>query len=100
MVEGEFDRFVFAKAVRFSHGQFCLVVETLNDAGGNRAFGMKPVEQQRAMLSQAAGYLLHRLQPRSHHALAPLVEKTPGPDRRLVLPKSLEVFAMQIGPYT
>ena len=49
MIQSEFDRFVLAKAVRFSHGEFGFVVETFDDAGRNRAFGSEPVQQQRPM---------------------------------------------------
>ena len=99
MVQRQFDRLVFAKAVRLSHGQFRFVVKTLDDAAGNRAFGPEPVEQEFPVRTQAAGDLLQRLQPGTHDPRAPLVEEAAGPSGRLVFPEALKVFAMQVCPH-
>jgi len=42
----EFDALWGAKAVRFSDGQFRFAIESFDNAGGNRAPGVKPIEDQ------------------------------------------------------
>ena len=71
VIEGDFNGRVGAKAVRFSHRQFCFVVETFDRACRNRALGPKPIEDQVAMFSQTRatffiGSILLRI-VRVHH---------------------------------
>src|SRR5271169_4016998 len=49
MIQGDFCHMEGAEAVGFSHGQFGLVVETLNDAAGELLFGSEVVQDQRAV---------------------------------------------------
>ena len=50
MIEGEFEDAVGAKAVGFSHGDFGLVVQTLDDAAGEQLLGPEIVKDEFAML--------------------------------------------------
>ncbi len=92
MVERDLDDAEDAKAIRFSGGQFQLVVETLDGAERDEFSGAKPVEDQAPMNAQRARNLLHRLDPRAHDAAAPGVQEPPGPASRRVVPEKLEVF--------
>jgi hypothetical protein len=45
----DFQGLVGTETVRFSHGEFRLVVQPLDDAVGDLAFGSEPIEDQRSM---------------------------------------------------
>jgi hypothetical protein len=52
VVQRGFDAVIGAEAVRFSHGQFCFVVESFDDSGRNFPLGAKPVQQKFTMSAQ------------------------------------------------
>lgn len=54
VIQGEFSDSVGPKPVRFSHGHFDLVVQTLDDATGELLFGTEIVEDQFMMVTQRA----------------------------------------------
>ena len=99
MIQSNFNSPGRAEAIRFSGSQFQTVVQTLHDAAGNRLPGTKPVEQKLSMGSKHARYLLHGLDPRAHHALAPKVEKLSSPERGDVVPEELKVLLQQIAAH-
>jgi len=86
-----------SESVSFSGSRFCLVVESLDDATGDLAFGAEPVQQEVAVPSQHAGHTLHRLNLRVQGGAAPAIQKVPSPIGRAVVPEKLEVFLEQIG---
>jgi|GEM_PF-2365034 len=49
MKQRKFDALRGAKAVRFSGGQFCLAIESLDNPRRDHAPGMEPVADERAM---------------------------------------------------
>jgi len=49
MIQGDFHRMIGAKTIGFSGGQFCFVVEALDNGTGKPSFGTKPVQQQGPM---------------------------------------------------
>lgn len=51
------------------------------------------------MTFQHPGHLLHRLDTRTIHPPHPFPQETGGPQRRAVLPESLEVLALQTGTH-
>src|SRR5260370_32418252 len=99
MIEGDFGDAEGSEAVGFSHGQFGLVVEALDDSAGELFSGAEIIEDQFPVAAQGPGDLLHRLDTRAHDLLAPIVEKPGGPSRRVVLPELLEISFEQIGAH-
>ena len=75
MIQGDFHGMVDLKIEGFSGGQFGLGVETLHDAAGKLAFGLKPVQQESSVSTQDPGDLLHRLDLQSHRACTPSVQE-------------------------
>jgi hypothetical protein len=61
VIEREFEATEGAEPVGFSHGDFGLVVQTLDDATGERLLRLKIVEDQRAVLAQGTGDFLEGL---------------------------------------
>ena len=61
MIERDFCHSEGSEAVRFSHGDFGLVVQPLDDAAGELFAGTEVVEDQFAVGAHGAGELLHRL---------------------------------------
>ena len=59
------------ETVRFSGGQFQTVVEALHHAAGNCPLGSKPIQQKLPMGPKHPRHLLHGLDFRKHHPLAP-----------------------------
>jgi hypothetical protein len=57
--------------VGFSHGDFSLVVQTLDNSAGKQLLSAEIVEDQFAVLAQRPGDVLHRLDARAHHLPAP-----------------------------
>ena len=68
-------------AVRFSHSNFGLVVQSLDDAAGELLLGPEVVEQQLPVRAYGSGEQLYWLNPRSHRARAPSVQEFGGPCR-------------------
>src|SRR5262249_7322239 len=85
-----------AKAVRFSHGDFGLVVQTLDDAAGKQFLSAEIIEDQLAMLAQGAGDFLHRLDTGAHDLATPFVEEPPGPGGGGVIPELLKAFLQKV----
>jgi hypothetical protein len=56
-----------AETVGFSHGDFSLVVQTLDNSAGKPLLRAEIVEDQFAVLAQRPGDLLHGLDARAHH---------------------------------
>ncbi len=52
VIEGEFKAAEGAKSVRFPHSDFCLVVQTLNDAAGKQLLRAEIVEDQLTVIAQ------------------------------------------------
>ncbi len=98
MKEGDFDALRRPEAKRFSGGQFCFAVESLDNARRDGAPSPEPVEDQMPMTPQAPGDLFHRADPASHGAGAPGVEELHRPLGAGVLPEPLEVLAKQMSP--
>ena len=67
----DFDAFCRSEAVRFSDGQFCLAVETLDNARRNLSLRMESVRQEASVMLQALGDLLHLLKTALLGLLAP-----------------------------
>ena len=98
MKEGDFDALRRPEAERFSGGQFCFAVGSLDNARGDGAASPEPVEDQMPMTPQAPGDLLHRAYPAAEGAGAPGIEELHGPLGARVLPEPLEVLAEQMIP--
>src|SRR6476620_9689564 len=96
MIEGKFEYTVGAKAVRLSHRDFGLVVQTLHHAAGDEFLSSEVVEDQLAMLTQRACDLLHRLDAGTQSLAAPFIEELAGPGGRVVIPELLEGFFEQV----
>ena len=96
MIEGEFEDTERTEAVGFSHGDFSLVVETLNDAAGKELLSAEIVEDQLAMLPQRPGDLFHRFDTGTHRLPAPLIEELRGPGGRVVIPELLKGFLEKV----
>src|SRR5580704_2535082 len=76
-----------AEAVRTSGYHSNFVVEALDRAAGNLAFGPEPVQQQLLMAPQHSGNFLHGRQTAAHGAEAPAVQESSCPRERAVVPK-------------
>ena len=81
---------------RFSHGQFCLGVETLHHAAGKPSSRMKPVEQEGAMRPQHPSDLLHGVDLGTHGFRAPSIQEPAGPKRGDVAPEELKLLFQEI----
>src|SRR6202030_3053255 len=81
MIQRNFRDVEGSEAVGFSHGQFGLVVETLDHAAGELLPGAEVVQDQRTVRAQRSGDLLHRLDAGPHDLTAPLIEELAGPTR-------------------
>ena len=88
-----------SESIGFSGSQFRFVVETLNDATGELAFGAKPVQQQRSVPPQLTGHFLHGLNLRSHHPATPSVQELARPTGRSIGPEQLKLFLQQVAPH-
>jgi len=60
MIKREFQDTEGAKSVGSSHGDFCFVVEPLDDTAGILLSGLEVVEQEDAVSAQGTGDRLHR----------------------------------------
>ena len=100
MIQSDFSGMVSPIAVRFSGGQFCLGVETLDNPTGKLFLGPEPVQQQRSMSPQHLGYFLHGVNLRAHGLGTPCIQKLSRPVRRDVRPEELELFLQKVTPPT
>ena len=87
-----------SESIGFSGSQFRFVVETLNNAAGELAFGSEPVQQQRAVAPQLTGHFLHGLNLRSHRPGTPSVQELARPIGRFIGPEQLKLFLQQVAP--
>src|SRR3954470_16539290 len=74
MIKGKFETAEGAKSVGFPHGDFCLVVQALDDAAGKQLLSPEIVEDQLAVLAHGACDLLHGLDAGAHDLTTPFVE--------------------------
>ena len=79
MIQSEFNNGESSESISFSHCQFGLVVQALDDAAGELLFGSEIIEDQFAMAEQGLGDFLHRFDARAHDLLAPIIEEFGGP---------------------
>src|SRR6266481_8366464 len=96
MIEGKFENAIGAKAIGFSHGDFSLVVQTLDHATGNQFLSAEIVEDQFSVLAKRAGDFLHGLDTGAHSLSAPVVEELAGPGGRIVIPELLKGFLKKV----
>src|SRR5262245_19569441 len=87
MIQRDFRDPEGAEAIRFSHGQFGLVVQALNDAARKPPLGSEIIEEQLTMATHRHGDLLHSLDARAHDLLAPVDEGTCRPRLLTGIPK-------------
>ncbi len=71
MIQRDLRGFERPEAVRLSESKFRVGVESLHNPRVVLLLSHEPVDNQLPMGSQAAGHLLERLQPTSHHIAAP-----------------------------
>jgi hypothetical protein len=99
MIECNFSRSESSKSIRLSGSEFKTVIETFHDAAGNSLPGPKPIEQKFPVRAQHARHFLHGPDARTHHAIAPEIEKLSSPKGRDIVPEELEVFLQQIAAH-
>ena len=99
MIQGNFHRVKGAEAVRSSGYHSDFVVQALDDAAGDFAFGPKPVQQQLLMRAQHPRHFLHRLEAAAQGAPSPIVQKVAGVPDRFIGPEVFkEVFERRSPP--
>lgn len=81
MIQRDFRDPEGAEAIRFSHGQFGLVVQALNYAAREPPLGSEIIEEQLTMATHRHSDLLHWLDARTHDLLTPVIEELAGPGR-------------------
>ena len=96
MIEGEFEDRKGAEAIGFSHGEFGFVVQSLNNAAGEKLLSAEIVEDKLAVLTQRPGDLFHGFDAGTHRLAAPLIEELRGPGGRVVIPELLKSFLEKI----
>src|SRR5208283_248128 len=99
MIERKFEAAERAETVGFSHGDFSLVVQTLDNPAGKQLLSAEIVEDQFAVLAQRPGDLLHRFDARAHHLPAPIIEELSGPCGGVVIPELLKGFLKKVSTY-
>jgi hypothetical protein len=87
-----------SESIGFSGSQFRFVVETLNNAAGELAFGAEPVQQQRSVPPQLTSHFLHGPDLRSHRSGTPSVQELARPIGRFIGPEQLKLFLQQVTP--
>ena len=87
-----------SESIGFSGSQFRFVVETLNNAAGELAFGPEPVQQQRSVAPQLTGHFLNGLNLRSHRPGTPSVQERARPIGRFIGPEQLKLFFQLVAP--
>ena len=88
-----------SESIGFSGSQFRFVVETLNNAAGELAFGPEPVQQQRSVAPHLTGHFLHGFNLRSHRPGTPSVQELARPIGRFIRPEQLKLFLQQVAPH-
>jgi hypothetical protein len=96
MIQGKFRHTERSKAVRFSHGDFRFVVETLDNPAGNHLLGLEVIENEVPVHAQHLGDLLHRLDAGAHGLPAPFIEELAGPGRRVIVPELVKVLFEEV----
>lgn len=98
MIQGDFQHIIRPETI----GSFCdhsgFVVEPLDTAQVDIAFGLEPVEQEWPVSPQHLRHFFHRFEPGAHGSGAPLVEEDTGPAKMDIVPEALEVLLEQVGP--
>lgn len=59
-IERSFEGFIGPETARFSAGEFCVAVHTLDDPECDLSFRRESVQQKRAVSAQGSGEALHR----------------------------------------
>src|ERR1041384_7572021 len=99
MIEGKFKDAVGAKSVGFSHGDFGLVVQALDDSAREQFLSTEIVEDELPVVAEGAGDVLHGLDARAHHLPTPVIEELAGPCGRVVIPELLKGFLQKVSTY-
>ena len=71
MIERKFEAAESAETVGFSHSDFSLIVQTLDNSAGKQLLSAEIVEDQFAVLAEGPGDVLHGLDARAHHLPTP-----------------------------
>ena len=95
--ESDFTSEVGSEAIASLHCQFELVVESLDNAVGERFLGFEIVQEQMAMGLESAGDFLEGFEATFGDAGAPGVEELSGSSARRVGPEMLKAFYQQEG---
>ena len=90
MIESRFHRRVGAKAIGSSGHHSDFIVEALDRAVGDFAFGSKPIKDEVFVRAEHAGDFAHGLDPAAESALTPDIQEGSGPSERAVAPEVLE----------
>src|SRR5215469_11499078 len=98
MIESEFQGSERAESVGFPHGDFCLVVQVLDDAAGKQLLSPEVIEDQLAVFAHGACDLLHGLDAGAHDLTTPFVEELSGPGSGVVFPELLKGFLQKVSP--
>jgi hypothetical protein len=97
VIQRQFEGAEGPEAVGAPQGESGFVVEALDRARGDGAFGPEPVQQQGPVPPQHAGDLLHGGEAGPHRLGAPAIEELARPGGRTVVPEELELFAQEVG---
>ena len=99
MIKSQFRDFEGAKARGFSHSDFGLVVQPLDDNAGERLAGAEIVEQEFAKRAQGAGEFLQWIDARAQHLGAPLVQELAGPGRGSLMTLAILPLPSLVAPW-
>jgi len=97
MKQGSFERIEGTKAARCSDGEFGIGVQCLDDSGRHEAFGTKPVENERFVITQGTCKFLERGNARAHDVCSPAIDKPTCPGWGTVLPECAENLREVVG---
>ena|ERR1022692_2711216 len=86
-----------AETVGFSHRDFGLLVEALDDPTGELFFCPEIIEEEFAMSPEGGGKPFHGFDSGTHDLLTPEIKVHASPGRGGVIPEALEIFLEQIG---
>ena len=98
MIESGFHGVVGAKAVGSSGDHSDFVVEALDGAVGDFAFGPEPIEDEFFVGAEHAGDLAQGLEAAAQGAFAPDIQEGGSPGEGAVVPEVLEGFLERPGP--
>lgn len=96
VIEREFEDAERSEAAGFSHGDFGLVIQALDDTAGKQFLSAEVIQDQLPMDPQRPGDLLHWLDAGPHRLAASFVEELPGPRGRVVIPPLLKGFLEKV----